>query len=298
LIIWGLIALRLIYSLSIAWILQHLVYPPLLYRFGGHDTTLTRLHAIIICLFIAGNITCALLNDLSLDSIRIRTGHLALINLIALGIIGRINPMIDCCGLSCERQAQLHRWVGRMAVAHGVVHCGLSTFGPMRKQDNSQVAAYIVSSHRKIWDRQSLTISAAKAASALGGLLILSLGIIRRLVFEIFAAFHVALAATLLITIFVHVPKESTAVKIYIVVAASSWIAAVVMRFMVMGYRSMGCRAQILGYQDSDAVQVSVTLPRPWKFQPGQYAYLRLCKEMGFPYCYDYPIWVFSIVHW
>jgi hypothetical protein len=25
---------------------------------------------------------------------------------------------------------------------------------------------------------------------------------------------------------------------------------------------------------------------------------LRDCKEIEFPYCYDYPIWVFSIFHW
>jgi hypothetical protein len=34
-------------------------------------------------------------------------------------------------------------------------------------------------------------------------------------------------------------------------------------------------------------------------YWPALPTYVRqYCKEMGFPYCYDYPIRVFSIFHW
>jgi hypothetical protein len=42
-----------------------------------------------------------------------------------------------------------------------------------------------------------------------------------------------------------------------------------------------------------------VSPPRPRPVQQGDVEILqRPCKEMGFPYCYDYPIRVFSIFHW
>ena len=50
---------------------------------------------------------------------------------------------------------------------------------------------------------------------------------------------------------------------------------ALVLRKTTLAYRSLGAQSAILGYEEEDeVVQVVVDIRRPWKFGPGQYAYL------------------------
>lgn len=102
--------------------LKHLLYPqiPKLLRGEG---TITRLHSLLILLYVCGNILCVVFRTTSTSQIGARSGLMSLINLIPLCVGGRINLLVaSFCGLSYENYSRTHRWVGRVAVIQGLTH--------------------------------------------------------------------------------------------------------------------------------------------------------------------------------
>ena len=98
----------------------------------------------------------------------------------------------------------------------------------------------------------------------------------RKLAFEAAHTLHFAAAVTVLTTLFFHAAHARPA-RIYLITGASSWGCALVLRNTSLAYRSLGTQSTILGYEEGDeVVQVVVDIRRPWKFGPGQYAYLTI----------------------
>ena len=97
----------------------------------------------------------------------------------------------------------------------------------------------------------------------------------QRLSFEVVRTLHFAAAVTVLTTLFFHAAHEKRA-RIYLITGASAWGFALTLRNTTLAYRSLGTRSAILGYSKDEfgVVQVAVDIRRPWKFGPGQYAYL------------------------
>lgn len=101
--------------------LKYLVYPqiPKLLRGEG---TITRLHVLIILIYITGNIVCTVSGVTNFVQLRTRLGLMSLVNLMPLCLGGRITFLGDLCGLSYENYSRIHRWIGRITILHGLLH--------------------------------------------------------------------------------------------------------------------------------------------------------------------------------
>ncbi|KAI5794682.1 hypothetical protein FPQ18DRAFT_327910 [Pyronema domesticum] len=133
------LVLRWFFSLCSFWIAKYLS-TPLLSRLIRGDSAITRMHLLLLFLFVTGNIVAVLSEGLTLDGIRTRTGHLALANMIPVALLGRPSVFVDFCGIPYDERALLHRWIGTMVFIHSVTHSAIAF------QKGSQApSAYIVS---------------------------------------------------------------------------------------------------------------------------------------------------------
>lgn len=103
-------------------------------------TGATRIDFTMGCLYIAGNLVTLFVKGMSLKSVGLRAGYLALVNLVPLGLTGRPNILTDSCGISQRRQAQLHAAMGCMVTAHAIAHSAIAL-----SQGKRSVPGYIVS---------------------------------------------------------------------------------------------------------------------------------------------------------
>lgn len=136
----ALVALFLLYRLYLValstahvygkrFVLKYLIYPqiPRLLRGGG---TITRLHFLIILIYVTGNILCMAFGVTSFVQLRTRTGLMSLVNLVPLCLGGRLTFLGDFCGVSYENHSRMHRWIGRMAVIQSLLHVTIASTGP------------------------------------------------------------------------------------------------------------------------------------------------------------------------
>ena len=116
----------------------------------------------------------------------------------------------------------------------------------------------------------------------------------RRLSFEVARTLHFAAAVTFLTTLFFHAAHARPA-RICLITGAPSWGFALVLRNTILAYRSLGTQSAILGYSKDEVVQVVVDIKRPWKFGPGQYAYLTIPRASTTAVLQSHP---FTITWW
>jgi hypothetical protein len=64
----------------------------------------------------------AILNYLKTYTVIRRSGLLCLINLVPLMLGGRMNFVLDHCGISLSDFAITHRWLGWLCIAQGIMH--------------------------------------------------------------------------------------------------------------------------------------------------------------------------------
>jgi predicted ferric reductase len=86
--------------------------------------------------------------------------------------------------------------------------------------------------------------------------------------------FHSALALTAYLAISFHISWSGEA-SIYFILTASLCGASLIACFIMITYRSLGSYTEFRGYEDDiEMTQVTAQMKRPWRFNPGQYAYL------------------------
>jgi hypothetical protein len=100
---------------------KQLYYPqiPRQLRFSGKTT---RFDVLILVLFLAANVYAlkAGVNDTS-SFIR-RSGLLAVINMVPLFLGGQMNLIASHCGIGLRGYTRMHRWLGRVSAAEGLLH--------------------------------------------------------------------------------------------------------------------------------------------------------------------------------
>lgn len=100
------------------WFLYALVFPR---RSGSSDCTV--LTAVALLAYVGGNTFCALSGISTRKELAERLGKLSLINMVPLYLGGRTNYIADkALGMSLSRYHFMHRWVGRVCLAHGLAH--------------------------------------------------------------------------------------------------------------------------------------------------------------------------------
>ena len=121
----GLSISRLLYSYGVYYLSKHLVNRQLPQPLRGR-AMLTRLDLLLVSLYLAANVTAIFFGNSTLEDIKKRTGYLAIVNTMPLGLIGRPNTLVDSSGIPHREQARFHKWLGLMVLIHATTHCGIA----------------------------------------------------------------------------------------------------------------------------------------------------------------------------
>ena len=107
------------------FILKNLVYPHLFKRllFMG---AITRFKAIIITLYLSGNILYIVIPKATRTEISTRAAIMSAINLIPLLCGPRLTLASEMLGISLRTHFGIHKWIGRAAIAEALLHIVIS----------------------------------------------------------------------------------------------------------------------------------------------------------------------------
>ncbi|RPA75744.1 hypothetical protein BJ508DRAFT_17130 [Ascobolus immersus RN42] len=236
----------------------------------------TRFQGIFLILYLAVNaLLCAISIDWSqpsgvwLAAIRNRTGILSIINMIPLFIFaGRNNPLIALLGISFDTYNLMHRWFGRIVVFEAVVHTGAY-------MANKIVTVGIDGFSKSVTTVPFLTVGFISTI-AFVVLLLQSPSMFRHAFYEVFLAVHFIVVLVAVITLYLHLAWKQNKWLPYVQAAIGIWIFDRGMRVAKILYRNCGKQFTVATFEalPGEAVRVSIEMPRPWDFKPGQHAYV------------------------
>ncbi|PSN58686.1 hypothetical protein BS50DRAFT_450535, partial [Corynespora cassiicola Philippines] len=247
--------------------------------------------------FLVGNILGSVIGVRGRAELSLRLARLCTMNLVVLFLGGRTNFFLDkVFQISMTEHRSVHRWVGRMSVAEGILHGILDVLqrrSNMRKEDISvSISSGCV-----------FTILIFAQLFILSGVIaFFSLLFVRRRIYEIFLTSHLPATIALMVFVLVHLKKKSTYVICCISTAAGLLLLQKILWFINLVYRNFGsgppCRASIVKFDQpqgsEEVVQVRVKLKRPWTMSPGQFVYLCLpgLRSMGLGFLEAHPFMV------
>jgi predicted ferric reductase len=197
-----------------------------------------------------------------------RTGTLAVMNMLPLFLLaGRNNPLIPWTGVSFDTYNLIHRWLGRIVVLEAIAHALSWIIGKEMKGGWKAVAA--AEAHG------NFILTGTIGVCAFTALLLQSPSAVRHAFYETFLIGHILLAFVAVVTVWIHVQKYPQMMQVMYGVVAL-WAFDRGARFARLIYRNIGAggtRAEVVLLQ-GDAVRINVKMARPWRFEPGQYAYI------------------------
>lgn len=101
---------------------------------------LTRFQAFLLLVLIGFNIVPLCLGDLSVPQ---RAAFMALLNLVPTYLGKRAHPLVTLLGLSLPSLHLLHRWAGRLAAMHAIIHAVMELGRSSSKE--LMISGYLVS---------------------------------------------------------------------------------------------------------------------------------------------------------
>lgn len=204
-----------------------------------------------------------------------RTGTLAVWNMLPLFLLAsRNNPLLTLTGITFDTYNLIHRWLGRIVVAEVIVHGTSWIATKVMKQGWKGFLASEKSS--------TLVISGTIAGSMFIALLFHSPSVIRHAFYETFLYSHILLVIVSIGALWYHLAQYPMMKEILYGVIAI-WVFERAFRMARIIYRNVGnggtrAECEVL---PGDAVRVTMKLARPWRFQPGQHAYIYM-PSVGF----------------
>ncbi|KAF4509864.1 hypothetical protein G6O67_001802 [Ophiocordyceps sinensis] len=267
---------------------KHLTYAPLFRKRHNREFRLSsalnvgtlpsRLHSLLLFLFVGSNIAYIFIIDWSVQNkyavcaeLRGRSGTLAVVNMIPLIIMaGRNNPLISLLKISFDTYNLLHRWMGRIVVIEVVVHT---------------VAYAIPAVAHKGWEATwqkiftSLFIGSGTIGTvALVLLLLLSLSPIRHAFYETFLNLHILLALAVVGATWIHCATANVPPLSWAVAVAALWAAdrvARILRLTLTNWSKRGVTEALCEALPGEVTRVTLRLPRYVNIDAGTHAYLR-----------------------
>jgi len=103
-------------------LLQFLLLPVL--HYSKHCVLLTRFHVLAIFLYLGFNVAVICVKYKSVEE---TTALMAIVNLIPTSLGKRINPLADFLSISIHSYSLIHRWSGRVAIIHAIIHAAIRT---------------------------------------------------------------------------------------------------------------------------------------------------------------------------
>ncbi|KAF2633016.1 hypothetical protein BU25DRAFT_87617 [Macroventuria anomochaeta] len=247
-----------IFSTFSKWV----VYTLLFSRPNG-SSDVTVLSAILIIFLLSGNVIASVLAVQDQDEFSFRLARLSLINMVFLYLGGRTNILVDkIFRFSHTDYCLLHRWLGRIAAAEGIIH---GTLEFMHSQSTPSAL--------------NLSLLALSSLIAL-----LSVVFIRRMMYELFLQTHLLFSIAMLILVWLHISRLDAYLLSCLTVAASMllvqktlWVICTVRRNYGSGPLS---RISVIRYPgpglQKPVIQVRLDIKKSWTVKPGQYVYLTL----------------------
>ncbi|CAD6442954.1 eb82d457-0c2a-4e74-9d9c-c6369a82111a [Sclerotinia trifoliorum] len=203
------------------------------------------------------------------QQLRNRTGILAVINMIPLFIMAaRNNPLINWLNMSFDTFNLLHRWTGRIVTLQVIAHVAAWAASKVHTSGWSAVWSSIAKS-------PMLTYGAIATIATIV-IMIQASSPVRHAAYEIFKYLHIALVIVFIIGIYHHLKLDDLPQLRLLWGAIILWITERVYRIVTVAYRNFGkgTSKTLVEALPGNAVRVTVDMARPWKFKPGQHAYL------------------------
>lgn len=238
----------------------------------------SRLHALILGLYLTSNIIYCCLLDYSVSNresliaeVRGRTGHLAVVNMVGLFVLaGRNNPLIWILGVSFDTFNLFHRWIGRIVALESIAHTIAWSVNAHAEKGNDGVNELIQTDAFIQWG--------LVATIAISLILIQSPGAVRHAFYEVFLHVHQFLAAAALLGVYVHAKLGPLPQMPYVIAIACIWFYDRIFRFARLTYRNVSFRHGLtkatVEALPGDACRVTFFLPRPWIYKAGTHAYV------------------------
>ena len=118
------------------------------------------------------------------------------------------------------------------------------------------------------------------------------------MVYEWFSKLHVALAALSVYSVWRHVGGNLGGKSIYLIVEAGLLLLLTLLRTLIAVYKNWArgkswTSAKLL--KRSEAVELQINLPRPWRVEPGHFIYLWSPAVSFWSFCQSHP---FTIAWW
>jgi predicted ferric reductase len=283
---------------------QHLLYAPILRKRHNRELQLsaavnigtlpTRFQLLLILAYAVLSITLCFVqidysskSTLTWDTIRKRSGILALVNMLPLFIMaGRNNPLIHLVGLSFAGFNLLHRWLGRLVVLQMLIHFFSWLYPTVSAQGWTYTGKHIFGSQMLVFglivsrDFPSMLLAIARltiqtVCSAVA-ILVQSLSPLRHAFYETFKKIHLLLVFAVVAVLWMHVGLADREQQKYLIVAICIWSLERTTRIGRITWRNIGRGGSSATVQalPGNAARVTVQLVRPWTFKPGQHAYL------------------------
>ncbi|KAF2181279.1 hypothetical protein K469DRAFT_589592 [Zopfia rhizophila CBS 207.26] len=225
-------------------------------KFTGSDMALVLMAWIV-------NALCVGVGVKDRTGVMKRSGLMATANMIPLAFGSQVAFIADLFGIEPELYRRAHNWIGRILIAEGVLHAVLAT-------------TLVENWYR---DVGSLLVLVVLSAIALG-----SVPFVQTHFYEIFARCHFMLVVTLMIVAWKHLAPSSPLKppKLYLLLSSCLWASNQLLRYVYMVYRNIKYRSPRTFVSSANikpmegAVLVEITPARTWKFEAGQFVYLRL----------------------
>ncbi|KAI3336773.1 ferric reductase like transmembrane component-domain-containing protein [Xylariaceae sp. AK1471] len=273
-------------SSRFSWIKKHILYAPLISKRHNREFQLSsainvgtlpsRFQFLFILAYFATNVVFTVLHipfaesaSDAIKQVRNRSGTLATVNMIPLFILaGRNNPLIPLLGISFDTMNLIHRWFGRIVAIEAVVHT---------------LAYYAGSALKSGWGSAFLGTFKSEfllygfiATVAFVVILFQAASISRHAFYESFKIMHILLAIVAIVGLWYHLKIKDLVQLKWLVAVVPLWAGDRFLRFARVVYHNVGKGGTktLVEALPGNAVRVTVTMARPWKFLPGQHAYL------------------------
>lgn len=269
------------------WLLYMIFFPR---RAGSSDCTV--LDMVVLLSYLAGNAYCAFSRVSSREELAERLGKLCLVNIVPLYLGGRTSYIVDkWFGVDLSAYYFMHRWIGRVCLAHGLAHGALYGTENLNRVRGIEIAVSTLPTGLP------LILIASKLLAICGGAAVLSLVFIRKRAYELFLFSHSCTVPAILVLLWFHVPSRSR--LFYITTGASlglwsfqklAWLACLMHR---NAWGQGGNTMTIIPHQSGGA-EVAVHLRRSFYALPGQYIYISVphTRSFGLGYLEAHPFYI------
>lgn len=198
-----------------------------------------------------------------------RTGTVATVNLIPLFILaGRNNPLIRMLDISFDQYNLIHRWMGRIVVVEAFLHGAFWMAREVVEEGWASIAPQMADT------QDNMVLTGTIGACAFVAILLQSPSIIRHAFYETFLHVHIVLAFVSVVVTWIHLKEDKQ--QNLVLAAIVCWIAERAFRVYTIIRANIGqgvTHAEVEALP-GDALKITLRIVRPWKFRPGQHAYL------------------------